>query len=166
MRVSELMTDDVYSCSRDDDLAAAAKKMWDHDCGALPVLGAGGRVVAMITDRDICMAAFTQGKPLSAIPVWRAASQSLRSARPDDSVESAEATMRTFQLHRLPVIDGVGKLVGIISLNDLAREANQPGPQPSQGLTPTSITQTLGAIGESRAHGIRHIGFAALAANA
>ena len=60
MRVKELMTSDVKTCSLDTNLAAAAKIMWDSDCGAVPVTDERGRVVGVITDRDICIAAATR----------------------------------------------------------------------------------------------------------
>jgi CBS domain-containing protein len=57
MKVSELMTIDVRSCWNTEPLERAAKVMWESDCGSLPVLDQNGRVIGMITDRDVCMAA-------------------------------------------------------------------------------------------------------------
>jgi CBS-domain-containing membrane protein len=56
MRVSEIMTREVATVRTDEKASAAARLMWDCDCGALPVLGETARAVAVITDRDICMA--------------------------------------------------------------------------------------------------------------
>ena len=69
MKVAELMTRSVLAAHPQDSLARAAQMMWDHDCGALPVIDDSGRVLGMITDRDVCMAAYTQGRPLAEIPV-------------------------------------------------------------------------------------------------
>ncbi|MDH5195194.1 MAG: CBS domain-containing protein [Nitrospira sp.] len=74
MKVHDIMTSDAQCCGPDTNLAAAAKMMWDSDCGALPVLNAQGRVMGMITDRDICMAAATKNKPPSEITVWETTS--------------------------------------------------------------------------------------------
>ena len=59
---SAVMRTEISVCSPDDTLERAARLMWDHDCGALPVLDDHGAVLAMLTDRDICMATFTQGR--------------------------------------------------------------------------------------------------------
>src|SRR5262245_1269543 len=70
MRVEQLMTRTVQTCTPSDCLERAAGIMWDHDCGALPVTSADGeepRVVGMLTDRDVCMAAYTQGRALRDI---------------------------------------------------------------------------------------------------
>jgi CBS domain-containing protein len=65
MRVSDVMTRDVACCSPDDPLTAPAQIMWEHDCGAVPVIQPESRrTLGMITDRDICMAAFLQNRPL------------------------------------------------------------------------------------------------------
>ena len=64
MKVSQLMTKDVATCRADEPVSRAAQIMWDHDCGCVPVVDDAGHIQGMITDRDICMAAFTQGKRL------------------------------------------------------------------------------------------------------
>ena len=60
MKVRDLMTTDVKSCSSDTNLAAAASRMWEGDCGALPVVDDDGKFIGMIADRDICMAVATR----------------------------------------------------------------------------------------------------------
>src|SRR5689334_6521679 len=75
MKIAEFMTQGVYTVHPHDTLEKAAGVMWEHDCGAVPVVEHDGRVVAMITDRDICMAAYTQGRRLSAMRVDSAMSQ-------------------------------------------------------------------------------------------
>jgi CBS domain-containing protein len=123
VNVRQLMSHAVRVCQDTDSLSQAAKVMWEADCGCVPVVDAQGKAVAMITDRDVCMAGFTQGQALSQIPVSSAASRTLVSVLPDDSLETAEALMGQYQLRRLPVIDTEGRPVGILSLNDLARHA-------------------------------------------
>ena len=61
--------------------------MWDHDCGCAPVVDGHGRLAGIITDRDICMAAYTQGMPLEAIPVERAMSARVVSCMRGDDLE-------------------------------------------------------------------------------
>lgn len=128
MKVQHLMTKDARSCRPDDDLASAARLLWTTDCGVLPiVVGEGRRVVGMLTDRDVCMAAWTQGRPLAEIPVEVAMAQDLATCEPSDDVASVLARMRARHVRRLPVVDDAGQLLGIISLVDIARAAERPG---------------------------------------
>ncbi|HZP42445.1 MAG TPA: CBS domain-containing protein [Candidatus Binatia bacterium] len=145
MKVEELMTRRVASCSASDTLNAAARIMWEHDCGCAPVV-ADGRVVGMITDRDICMAAYTQDRPLSALPVSQAMSREVHSCRPDDPLAVAERTMRERQIRRLPVIDASGHLVGILSLNDVARAFAREGERAAGGARANEVASTLAAV--------------------
>jgi len=89
----------------------------------VPVVDQDGVVVAMLTDRDVCMAAFTQGRALGDIRISSAMSKSVWTCRPEDDVKLAEERMRHHRVRRLPVVDAEGRLVGILSLSDLAREA-------------------------------------------
>ena len=63
MKVHEIMSTDLATCQSEDTLNCAAQIMWERDCGVVPILDQGSRVIGMLTDRDICMAAYTQGRP-------------------------------------------------------------------------------------------------------
>jgi CBS-domain-containing membrane protein len=151
MNVSELMTTSVKSCGSHDDLQRAAQIMWENDCGALPVLDADNRVVGMITDRDICMAAYTQSRPLWQIPVSSAMAHQVHGVRESDPVEVVETLMRRVRVRRVPVLDGHGRVKGILSMNDLARHAHRSAGRKSNGLSGDSIVHTLSVIGEPQA---------------
>ena len=69
MKVEQLMSRDVKTCQATEMLNRAAQLMWENDCGCVPVVDEDGRAVGMITDRDVCMAAYTQGRLLDALPV-------------------------------------------------------------------------------------------------
>lgn len=146
MNVGQLMNRTVETCRHEDDLALAASRMWDHDVGCLPVTGADGRVCGMLTDRDICMAAYTQGRPLSAIPVQVAMSKAIFCCGPDDALIEAEELMRSHQVRRLAVVDAAGALVGVISLNDLAREAEREAGRKGRQITGEEVSATLAAV--------------------
>lgn len=148
MKVEELMTTEVGSCRPYDDAGEAAKIMWERDCGAVPVVDQDGRVVAVLTDRDICMAAFTQGRTLADIRVSSAMSRKLWTTRADDDVKDAETTMKSHQVRRLPVVDVEGRLVGILSLSDLARQAMSAKRSRSKKkeVPVGDVGETLGAI--------------------
>ena len=146
MNIEQLMSRDTRSCSPDDTLDCAARSMWERDCGVVPIVEAGGRVVGMITDRDICMAAYTQNQLLAQIPIRTVAMKPVVTVRPQESAQVAESLMQRHQLRRLAVIDDRNRLVGILSLNDLARCA---GRHP-QEIPTAEIAKTLAAIGQPR----------------
>jgi CBS domain-containing protein len=125
-RVLDAMTRSVVTCKADDSLNRAAQVMWEADCGAVPIVDEDGRLIGMITDRDICMAAYTQGLPLAGISVRSAMSTALHSCKPGDSLRSLMDAMAKYQVRRVPVVDEGGKLVGIVSLADVARLAQAP----------------------------------------
>jgi CBS domain-containing protein len=123
MILQEVLTADVKACRPDTDLAAAAKMMWDGDCGVVPVVNEERRIVGMITDRDICIAAATRATAPSNIPASQVMSTEVHTCRPDDDVRAALKTMKEHRVRRLPVVDQQQRLVGIVSLNDLAARA-------------------------------------------
>ena len=150
MQVEQVMSHQVKSCRASDTLATAARIMWDHDIGAVPVVADGGRPVGVVTDRDICMASLIQGKLLSEIPVMNVAATEPCVAREDDPVEVVESLMRNHQVRRIPIVDNTRRLVGIISLNDIARHTRQNGGH-HDALSPEVVASTLAAI--SAPHG-------------
>jgi CBS domain-containing protein len=123
LTVRDAMTDHpLATCSSNDTLNAAARHMWERDCGAVPVLD-GGQLVGIITDRDICMAAYTQGRPLTDIRIQDVMARHVHACHPDETLERAASLMAEARVRRLPVIDRERRLVGIISLADIARSA-------------------------------------------
>jgi CBS-domain-containing membrane protein len=95
--------------------------MWDQNIGAVVVTDNHERPLAVITDRDVCMAALTQGRALDAPLVSSAMSRTLYTCHVGDRVTAAERTMRTHSVRRLPVVDDDFRLVGILALSDLVR---------------------------------------------
>ena len=127
MKVSEVMNSRLFTCTEDDSANQAAQLMWEQDIGCVPVTK-GKHIIGMITDRDICMSAYINGKPLSAIRIGDVMSRDIRACGPNDDVKVAEKRMAEVQVRRLPVIEN-DTLVGIVSLNDLAvagAEKKQP----------------------------------------
>ena len=135
MKVSQLMKQAVWSCRPEDSLNAAAEIMWDNDCGCIPVCDADGRLAGMITDRDVCMAAYLQGGTLRALRVYSAMAKEVFSCRPDDTTAKAEATMRQHRIRRLPVVDDDGRLVGFLSLSDIAKKAEHMAGRKNKEVT-------------------------------
>lgn len=148
MRVEQLMTRQVTACGPADTLDRAAKLMWDSDCGCLPVCSGDGaaRVVGVITDRDICMAALFTGRPLHELCVADTMTKQVKSCRARDSVAEAEKIMSEARIRRLPVVSDEGALLGVITLADLAREATRELKSAKQDVTETEVRDTLAAI--------------------
>ena len=149
MKIRKIMSKPAQTCRLDDTLNIAAKQMWEHDCGVVPVVNEHGSIVGMLTDRDICMSAYTQGRVLSAIPVSEAMATKIFSVHANDTVEAAEKVMREQQIHRVPVIDGDNRPVGVLSLNDIARFASSSS---GNGID-RDVVQTLAAISQPRPAG-------------
>ncbi len=145
------MTKQPRSVSPEQTLADAARLMWEGDCGCLPVVDTDRRVIGVLTDRDICLAAYFKGQPLHEIPVESTMSRLLTTCRPFDTVEAAEVVMSAAQVRRLPVTDDAGRLVGILSLNDIAREAERAQSEGTvDGVPLSAVALTLSAV--SRPH--------------
>ena len=125
-KVRDVMSREPRTCRPDDLLHSVAQQMWEGDCGVLPVVDEQGRPIGMLTDRDICMAAYTRGQTLSEIPVASAMSASVCVCRPTDTLRSLMELMATHQVRRVPVVSDGGELVGIVSLADIARLAQAP----------------------------------------
>jgi len=126
LSVREIMADTVATCSPDEPLNAAARLMWEHDCGAVPVT-LEGTLVGIITDRDICIAAYTQGRPLANIAIRDVMARHVHSCSPNDTLVRAASLMADARVRRLPVVDAGQRLVGIVSMADIARGASVLG---------------------------------------
>lgn len=146
MNVNELMSREPRVVRTADRLDAAARVLWEQDCGIVPVVDASNVVVGVLTDRDLCMATYTQGRPLDGLPVAAVMARTVRTCRPDDSLATAMATMQQQQVRRLPVVDARGVLVGVLSTNDLVRAAQT---RPA-ALDAGSVVKLLAAIGAPR----------------
>jgi CBS domain-containing protein len=146
MKIQDVMVRAVHCCSPDDSLNRAAQLMWEHVCGSVPVVDAERRVVGMVTDRDVCMAAYTKGLPLVEIRVADVMSREVRTCCPEDTILDAEDAMRACHARRVPVVDAEAKLVGILSLDDLAGLAASNRSFAKDGLDLADVARTLASI--------------------
>jgi CBS domain-containing protein len=141
--VADLMTPMVYACHEGDPASRAAQLMWEHDCGFIPVMDTDGRPIGVVTDRDVCMAAYTRNQAPQAIEVRDLMTKELITCSPRDSLEDAEKRMQGHQIRRLPVVED-GRLVGVLSLNDISLATD------GRGASPEDVAETLAAIGRHR----------------
>ena len=143
MKVQDVMTDEVQSCAPETNLATVAMQMWRGDFGAMPVV-AGRKVVGMITDRDICMAAATKHRDPANIRVKEVISGQVYGCSCDTDIHEALKIMQQKQVRRLPIITPEdGRLQGIVSMNDVALKT-QAGREVE--LSAEDVEQTLRAI--------------------
>ena len=119
------MNPDAKSIWITESLADAAKLMWQNDCGILPIIKDGRKVIGMITDRDICMGTSMKDSNPSGISVEQVMSGKVYAATPDEDVEQALQTMKEHKVRRLPVVNAEGELAGILSMNDVVLTAEE-----------------------------------------
>ena len=141
MEIRDVMSTDVRIASPDHTIQQAAQMMAEIDAGALPV-GENDRLIGMITDRDIAIRAVAKGRGPDT-PVREAMTPEIEYCFEDEDIEEVAEKMSALQVRRLPVLNREKRLVGIISLGDIARyeedaageainEISQPGGQHSQ----------------------------------
>ena len=119
MRAKDIMTKNPECCRRDDTARQAAQVMRDRDCGCLPIVDDAGRVVGIVTDRDLAVRGIASGKDpdtkLNDLMTPVAAC-----CGPDDDLRDVEKKMAELQVRRIPIVDGGGRCVGIVSQADIA----------------------------------------------
>ena len=123
MKVSDVMSTDVETVRPNQMVRDAARFMLQADAGSIPVTE-GNRLVGMITDRDIAVRGVALGYGPET-PVSELMTSGIVSAHADELIEEAARKMGEAQVRRLPVIDHEERLVGIVSLGDLARETDE-----------------------------------------
>jgi CBS domain-containing protein len=154
MKIEQVMSRPVRGCRSDETLNHAAQVMWEADVGCVPIVGADDRVVGMITDRDIAMAAYTQGRLLRDVPIDSVMARQVLTCTAEESVGAVEERMRKHQVRRLPVVDDAEKLIGIVSLNDIAIEAAQEKSARKRDVPLDGVALTLAAICQHRHEGL------------
>ena len=156
MRVQDVMTKTVASCRPGADLAAAAALMWEYNCGQLPVVDDAGKVTAVITDRDICIALGTRNQRACEVKVSDVVRRAAVLCKAEDDLRSALKTMAAERVRRLPVVDHEGTLVGILSLDDVTLQARHHGDTDRPPVSFEDVMNTLRAIyhrgSRSKAH--------------
>ena len=123
MKIAEVMTREVELTSPDATLQQAAKTMAEDDLGFLPV-GENDRMVGMITDRDIAVRAVAKGRDPTTTKVREVMTDRVLYCFEDEDVDKAAESMSREQIRRLPIVDRSKRLVGVVSLGDIALKHN------------------------------------------
>jgi CBS domain-containing protein len=142
--IGQLMHTEVHHVGGDASSNDAARLMWEKDIGSVPVVDEAGKLIGIVTDRDIAMATYLRGVTLWNIPVRSLMTTEVISAHADDTISDVSNLMSRRQVRRLPVIDDKGVLIGIVSLNDLALAAEDA--EPDGGITEHEVADALRAI--------------------
>lgn len=148
MKVKELMTREPTTIWLTESLADAAKLMWEHDCGILPIIKDGKKVVGLITDRDICMATAMRQRNPAEISVGEVMTATMYAAAPEEDIEQALKTMREHKIRRLPVLNLQGELEGILSMNDIVLKASESKGKRKPQVAYADVVKTYQAICE------------------
>jgi CBS domain-containing protein len=146
MRVVDVMMGTPYYCGPESNLGSATELMWTGNCGFLPVVGKGEKVIGIITDRDICVALGTRGRPSGEVRVHEVMTSNVFSCAPEDNIHVALRAMRQGHVRRLPVITKQGALVGVISMDDVLLRAQAPNCDKAPELSSDEIVKTFQAI--------------------
>ena len=139
MRCEQLMKKDVECVSPEDTAEVAARRMRDQNIGFLPVCGTDGKVVGTVTDRDLAIRLLAEGRDGSQ-PLDAVMTREVISCRPEDDLKKAEELMARHHKSRIMCVDERGKLVGVISLSDIA-----------QAEDPSRAAQTMRGVSEREA---------------
>jgi CBS domain-containing protein len=147
MKIQDIMSHPVITAPINSTAEQIARLMWEFDCGIIPLVNDDGRLAGVITDRDICMAAYTQGKPLGQIAVTSAMSKQVMACHAGDAIETAERLMRDRKIRRVPVLDQEDRVAGVVSMNDIARLAARA----KKSGVDRELVETLAAVCQPRA---------------
>ena len=116
----EVMTENPACCTPDTPLDQVAMLMREHDCGEIPVIDPAEQPIGVVTDRDIVCRVVADGKNPMAYPAGICMSQPVATVPVDAPLGDVIATMELHQVRRVPVVDELGRCVGMISQADLA----------------------------------------------
>jgi len=145
MKIRDIMTRNVRFCGPRDTLAHVVNTMWHGDCGILPIVDKSGKVIGVISDRDVALAVWRKDRAPADIRVDELPIAKLYCCAPTDDTDDALRIMQRARVRRLPIIDERERLVGIISMDDLALHARESSDRPDL-LTADKVVNTLKAI--------------------
>jgi CBS domain-containing protein len=145
MRVRDVMTRDVRTCGVQEDLASIGRTMIEADCGVLPVVGTSGELAGVLTDRDVCAFLCEWDRKPSTVQAAQVMRREVWACRPEQGVDQALDIMQRHRVRRLPVLDEDDRLVGILSLDDIALRS-RPVVTSYDGPADADVAETLRAV--------------------
>jgi CBS domain-containing protein len=141
MKVRDIMTQPPQTCRLETPLGLASRRMKEKGCGTLAVLDHHGKVIGILTDRDLAMAMGKTNRNPSNITAEEAMTRHVHSCAPDENVKAALERMTDFKVRRLPVIASDGDLQGMLSVDDIIMWGGERG-----GVNRKDLVRALRAI--------------------
>lgn len=120
MNVSSVMTANPACCTASTPLRDVARMMITNDCGEIPVVDDANMPIGVVTDRDITIRVVAEGRDTTSATAADAMSAPVRTVTSDTSLRDCVCLMEADQIRRVPVVDSLGRLTGIVSIADLA----------------------------------------------
>jgi CBS domain-containing protein len=118
MKAKDVMTQSAVCCAPRTNVGEAVELMWVHNCGMLPVVGTGGKLEGIVTDRDISIAMGTRNRLAGELTVGEIATRNVVTCKAEDEIHEALQSMADKQVRRLPVVNEQGVPQGILSMDD------------------------------------------------
>ena len=143
MRVSDVMIRTPAFCTPETNLGTAVEILWNRNCGLLPIIDCYGKVISVITDRDICIALGTRNRLAGDLTIADVCAQRAVCCSASEEIRSALAKMAQNKVRRLPVVDAQGKLEGVLSMDDIIERARTASGARPDGLTSEDVVSTL-----------------------
>lgn len=146
MKVKEIMTQSAVCCSPKTNVGRAVELMWERNVGLLPVVDNAGKLIGVVTDRDLCIAMGTRNRLPGELTVGEIAIPQVFTCKPDDDVHEALSLMSAKQVRRLPVVNNDGVPQGLLSMDDLVMHAEVGKLRGACDLSSEEVAQTLKKI--------------------
>lgn len=151
MKVKEIMTQSAVCCSPETNVGRAVQLLWERNVGMLPVVNGEGKLVGVVTDRDLCIAMGTRNRLPGELSVGEVAVRKVFTCEPDDDVHIALSLMSAKQVRRLPVVNKDGIPQGILSMDDLIVHSEVGKLRGACDLSSEEVTQSL-----KRVYGLKY----------
>ena len=119
MKVKEIMTQSAVCCGSETNVGRAVELMWNRNVGTLPVVNNDGKLIGVVTDRDICIALGTRNRLPGDLTVGEIAIREVFTCKPNEDIHEALLEMAEHQVRRLPVVNDQGVPLGLLSMDDL-----------------------------------------------
>lgn len=140
MKVKECMCNKVFSCTPSTTVYDAAKLMQTNHVGCIPVCDNENCMVGVITDRDLVLRCIANDKNVKETPVSDIMTTNVWTCHPEDEMTNVQSIMGNEKIRRLPVVDNTGKVIGMLSMGDLAKNDMELGQE--------EVSDTLNSICE------------------
>ena len=145
MKIREVMSANPICCLPTDTTQQVAQMMCDHNVSCVPVVidQKSRKLVGMITDRDLCCSVVAGGLDPRTTKIGRFVSAELVTCRDGENIDKCEKAMQQHQVRSIPIVDGEGRVIGIVSQADLAPKDK-----------PDKVSQTVKAISDNKQPGV------------